>query len=194
MADARVEAFGLSHVAILNPLTGLDDLAQEGDIYTVNSASIELDSDSFDNVGDDLIRSTWNWGNRGNLSVQAGYFSFKNISYIYGLPVTSSGAGDAQTFSMLAWERKSMNPRPLPVLVRMPSKDAQGVPRDLDIILFRVQFGPLTFDGPAYKDGLKINYTAQALYSDVDELGQPILDGNGNPTEAIGRIFSGPAT
>lgn len=192
MASPIVEAFSLSHVAVLDPSSGLE--AVDGDIYAVNSASIELDSDSFDNVGDDLIRSTWNWGNRGNLSVQAGYLSFRNIAHIYGIPVTSSGTGDTQTFSMLAWERKSMNTRPLPVIIRMPSRDKDGVPRDLDIILFRVQFGPLTFDGPAYKDGFKINYTAQALYSDVDEKGQPILDANGKPTEAIGRIFSGPAS
>lgn len=193
MASPVVEAFSLSHVAILNPLTGLDDLGEDGDIYTVNSATIELDSDSFDNVGDDLIRSTWNWGNRGNLSVQAGYISFRNISYIFGLPITSSGSGTTQTFSMLAWERRSMNPRPVPVLIRMPSKDKDGVQRNLDIILFKVQFGPITFDGPAYKDGLKINYTAQALYSDKDEKGNAIIV-NGVATEAIGRIFSGPAT
>jgi hypothetical protein len=192
MASPIVEAFSLSHVAVLDGTTGAD--AIDGDIYGVNSASIELDADSFDNVGDDLIRSTWNWGNRGNLSVQAGYLSFNNIARIYGLPVISSGSGNAQTFSMLAWERKSMNPAPVPVIIRMPSRDKFGISRDLDIILFRVQFAPFTFDGPAYKDGLKINYSGQALFSDTDEKGQPVLDRNGNPTEAIGRIFSGPAT
>jgi hypothetical protein len=192
MASPIVEAFSLSHVAILDGTTGLDAL--DGDVYGVNSASIELDADSFDNVGDDLIRSTWNWGNRGNLSVQAGYLSFNNLASIYGIPVISSGAGNAQTFSMLAWERKSMNPAPKPVLIRMPSRDKFGISRNLDIILFRVQFAPFTFDGPAYKDGLKINYTGQALFSDVDEKGVTVRDSAGNPTEAIGRIFSGPAT
>ena len=192
MATPIVEAFSLSHVAILDGTTGAD--AIDGDIYTVNSATIELDADSFDNVGDDLIRSTWNWGNRGNLSVQAGYIPFRLLSLIYGLPVTSSGSGVNETFSILAWERKSMNPAPKPVLIRMPSRDKFGVARNLDIILFRVQFAPFTFDGPAYKDGLKINYSGQALFSDVDEKGNPVLDGNGNPTEAIGRLFSGPAT
>ena len=192
MAPPIVEAFSLSHVAILDGETGAE--AIDGDVYGVNSASIELDADSFDNVGDDLIRSTWNWGNRGNLSVQAGYVPFRLLSLIYGLPVTSSGSGVNETFSMLAWERKSMNPAPKPVLIRMPSRDRYGIARNLDIILFRVQFAPFTFEGPAYKDGLKLNYTGQALFSDVDEKGDPVLDGNGNPTEAIGRIFSGPAT
>jgi hypothetical protein len=192
MASPIVEAFSLSHVGVLDGTTGAEEV--DGDIFGVNSASIELDADSFDNVGDDLIRSTWNWGNRGNLSVQAGYIPFRTLSLIYGIPVVSSGSGDAQTFSMLAWERKSMNPAPKPVLVRMPSRDRYGVARNLDIVLFRVQFAPFTIDGPAYKDGLKLNYTGQALFSDVDEKGSPVLDGNGNPTEAIGRIVSGPAT
>jgi hypothetical protein len=192
MATPIVEAFSLSHVGILDGTTGAQEI--DGDIFGVNSASIELDADSFDNVGDDLIRSTWNWGNRGNLSVQAGYIPFRTLSLIYGIPVVSSGSGVNETFSMLAWERKSMNPAPKPVLVRMPSRDRYGVSRNLDIILFRVQFAPFTFDGPAYKDGLKLNYSGQALFSDVDEAGEPVLDGNGNPTEAIGRIVSGPAT
>lgn len=186
------EAFSLSHAAILDGTTGAEDA--KGDIYSVNSASIELDADSFDNVGDDLIRSTWNWGNKGNLSVQSGFISYDVLSLIYGLPITSSGSGAAQTFSMLAWERKSMNPAPKPVLIRMPSRDMQGVARNLDIILFRVQFAPFTFDGPAYKDGLKLNYTGSALFSALDERGLPVLDGSGNPTEAIGRILNTPAT
>lgn len=189
MASPIVEAFSLSHVAILDGTTGAEEI--DGDIYTVNSASIELDADSFDNVGDDLIRSTWNWGNRGNLSVQAGYIPFRTLSTIYdGLPVTSSGSGDSQRFEMLLWEKNSMNPTPKPVLIRLPSKDRFGVARTLDIILFKVQFGPITLDGPAYKDGLKLNYSGQALYSDVDEKGQPVLGKNGNPTEAIGRFVS----
>lgn len=188
MGDPTFEAFSLSHVAILDGTTGAD--AVDGDIYSVNSATIELDADSFDNTGDDLIRSTWNWGNRGNLSVQAGFVPFKLLSLIYGLPVTSSGSGSAEMFSMLAWERKSMNPAPKPVLIRMPSRDLQGNSRFLDIILFRVQFAPFTFDGPAYKDGLKINYTGQALFSGTDEKGLPVLDGLGAATEAIGRIVN----
>lgn len=193
MPTPIVEAFSLSHVGILDGTTGVD-LGSDGDLYGVNSATIELDADSFDNTGDDIIRSTWNWGNRGNLSVQAGYIPFRTLSTIYGLPVASSGSGVNQTFSMLAWERKSMNPVPVPVIVRLPSRDSAGVARNLDIILFRVQFAPFTFDGPAYKDGLKLNYTGQALFSDVDEKGVQLLDVNGNNTQAIGRLVSGPAT
>jgi hypothetical protein len=192
MADPRVEAFSLSRVAILDGTTGLEET--DGRLYTVNSATIELDADSFDNVGDDLIRSTWNWGNRGNLSVQGGYIPFRTLSLIYGLTTVSSGSGADQVFSQLLWERKSMNPVPRPVLIRMPSRDAAGIARNLDIILFKVQFAPITFDGPAYKDGLKINYTGQALFSDVDEVGDPVLDSSGNATDAIGRIVSTNAT
>lgn len=189
MASPIVEAFSLSHVAVLDGTTGAEEV--DGDLFSVNSASIELDADSFDNVGDDLIRSTWNWGNRGNLSVQAGYIPFRTLSLIYdGLPVTSSGSGATERFEMLLWEKKSMNPTPKPVLIRLPSKDRYGVLRTLDIVLFKVQFAPITLDGPAYKDGLKLNYSGQALFSDVDEAGNTILDSSGNPTEAIGRFVS----
>lgn len=192
MASPIVEAFSLSRVAVLDGVTGLE--AVDGQLFSVNSASIELDADSFDNVGDDIIRSTWNWGNRGNLSVQGGFIPFRTLSKIYGIPTVSSGSGITQTFSMLAWERKSMNPVPVPVLIRMPSRDSTGFARNLDIILFRVQFAPFTLDGPAYKDGLKINYTGQALFSDTDEKGLPVLDGAGLPTQAIGRLVSTNAT
>lgn len=188
MASPIVEAFSLSHVAVLDGSTGAEEV--DGDLFGVNSASIELDADSFDNVGDNYIRSTWNWGNRGNLSVQAGYIPFRTLSLISGLPVTSSGSGATERFEMLLWEQKSMNPTPKPVLIRMPSKDRYGVLRTLDIVLFKVQFAPITLDGPAYKDGLKLNYSGQALFSDVDETGSPVLDGDGNPTEAIGRFVS----
>lgn len=188
MVTPIVEAFSLNRVAILDGTTGAE--AEDGWLFGVNSASIELDSDSFDNTGDDLIRSTWNWGNRGNLSVQAGYVPFRTLTKIYGLPTISSGSGNTQVFSQLLWERKSMNPVPLPVAISMPSKDSAGIQRTFQIILFKVQFAPFTFDGPAYKDGLKLNYTGQALFSDTDETGAQVVDGAGNPTQAIGRIVS----
>lgn len=191
MPTSIVEAFSLTHVAVLDGATGLDSLLDEGDLYGVNSASLELDSDSFDNTGDDVILSTWNWANRVNLAVQGGFLSLKNIARLSGSTTKSSGAGAGQTFSLQLWEQNRMNPAPVPVLVRMPSRDSDGTPRTLDIILYKVQFGPISFDGPAYKDGLKVNYAGQALFSDYDEAGNPVLDStSGTPTKAIGRLLS----
>ncbi len=189
MATPIVEAFSLSHVAILDGTTGYD--AVDGDLYGVNSASLELDSDSFDNTGDDVILSTWNWANRVNLAVQGGYLPLRTIAKLNGSTVKSSGAGVSQQFSLQMWEQNRMNPAPVPVLVRLPSRDSDGVPRTLDIILYKVQFGPISLDGPAYKDGLKANYSGQALFSDKDEKGVAVVDSTtGLPTKAIGRFLS----
>lgn len=192
MVTNTVEGFSINHAAILDPSTGLD--AAAGDIYGVRSGSLELDQDSYDNTGDDVILSTWFFANRVNVTVQAGYIPFATLSYIYGMNITSSGAGAAQTFSLPLWEQNSLSPQPRPMLVRVPSKDSQGNPRRLDFILYKVQFQPFSFDGPTYKEGLLLNYNGTALFSDTDEKGQPVLDSvTGLPTKAVGRLLSAPA-
>lgn len=187
-----VEGFSLSHAAILNGTTGLEE--EFGDIYGIRSGSLELDQDSYDNTGDDAILSSWFWANRVNVTVQAGYIPFQTIALLSGSQVASSGAGDAQQFSMPLWEERQMNTSPRPMLIRVPSKDKNGLIRTLDFILFKVQFQPFSFDGPSYKEGLLLNYGGTALFSDTDEKGQPVLDSvTGNPTKAIGRLVSKPA-
>lgn len=189
MVSSTVEGFSLSHAAILNGETGLEE--QFGDVYGIRSGSLELDQDSYDNTGDDTILSTWYWANKVNLTVQSGYIPFETLSLISGSKITSSGAGADQSFSLPLWEENSMNTTPRPMRIRVPSKDKDGVIRVLDFILFKVQFQPFSFDGPSYKSGLLLNYNGSALFSDVDEKGNPVLDSNtGAPTKAIGRLVS----
>lgn len=189
MADHRNEGFSLSHAAILNGTTGIEETF--GDIYGIRSGNLELDQDSYDNTGDDSILSTWNWANKANVTVQAGYIPFNTLALISGSTVTSSGSGDTQTFSLPLWEERQMNTQPRPMLIRVPSKDAMGVARVLDFILYKVQFQPFSFDGPAYKEGLLLNYNGSALFSSVDEKGAQVLDSKtGQPTKAIGRLLS----
>jgi hypothetical protein len=191
LADATVEGFSLSHAAILDGTTGLEE--QFGDIYGIRSGSLELDQDSYDNTGDDAILSTWYWANKVNVTIQSGYVPFETLSLISGSKVTSSGSGANQTFSLPLWEENSMNTTPRPLLIRVPSKDKSGSIRVLDFILFKVQFQPFSFDGPAYKEGLLLNYNGSALFSEKDEKGNPVLDSRtGLPTKAIGRLFSHP--
>jgi hypothetical protein len=186
-----VEGFSLSHAAILNGTSGLEE--EFGDIYGIRSGSLELDSDSYDNTGDDAILSTWYWANRVNLSVQSGYVPFQTIALLSGSKITSSGSGAAQTFELPLWEERSMNTSPRPMLIRVPSKDKDGAIRALDFILYKVQFQPFSFDGPTYKEGLLLNYNGTALFSDTKEDGTPVLDSNsGLPTKAIGRLLSKP--
>lgn len=189
MPTPTVEGFSLSHAAILDGATGLDH--EFGDIYGIRSGSLELDSDSYDNTGDDTILSTWYWANKVTVTIQGGYIPFNTLGLISGSTVTSTGTGAAQTFELPLWEEESMTTAPRPMRLRIPSKDSDGNVRRLDFILYKVQFQPFSFDGPSYKEGLLLNYTGSALFSSTDEKGNPVLDSRtGEPTKAIGRLVS----
>lgn len=186
-----VEGFSLSHAAILNGTTGLEE--NFGDIYGIRSGTLALQQNSYDNTGDDAILSTWYWADKVDVTVQSGYVPFDTLSLISGSVVTSSGSGAAATYSLPLWEENTMNTTPRPMLIRVPSKDKDGAVRVLDFILYKVQFQPFSFDGPSYKQGLLLNYNGSALMSDKDEKGNLVLDSrSGQPTKAIGRLLSRP--
>jgi len=191
VATPIVEGFSLSHAAILDGTTGAD--AVDGDIYGIRSGSIELDTDSYDNTGDDAVLSTWYWFNKATLTIQSGYVPFRTIALLTGSKATSSGTAPNDYYTLPLWEDRQQNTSPKPVLIRVPSKDQNGVLRTLDFILYKVQFQPISFDGPTYKDGLLLNYTGTALMSSTDEKGAPVLDSQtGLATRAIGRLVSKP--
>lgn len=191
MVSSTIEAFSLTHAAILNGTTGAEEAA--GDIYGIRSGSLALDESNYDNTGDDSILSTWYWANKVNVTVQGGYIPFDTLSLISGSVVTSSGAGADQTFSLPLWEENTMNTSPRPMLIRVPAKDSDGILRVLDFVLYKVQFQPFSFDGISYKNGLLLNYNGAALFSDKDEAGNPVIDSRtGEPTKAIGRLLSKP--
>lgn len=180
MAGSIFEGFSVSHAAILNGTTG----AEVADIYGVREGSVEVDTDSFDNTGDDTILSTWNWFNFANLSISSGFVPFDVIQLLTGATVTSSGTGNATKYELPLWNESSLNMPPRPVLIRVPSKDSDGAARNLDFILYKVQFEPISFDGPSYKDGLVLNYAGKALMADKDEKGGTLTD------RAIGRLVN----
>lgn len=175
------EGFSVSHAAILDGTTG----AEAADIYGVREGAIEVDTDQFDNTGDDTVLSEWTWFNFATLSITSGYIPFDTIALLTGNTITSSGAGAAAQYEMPLWNEKSLNVAPRPVLIRVPSKDSDGNPRNMDFILYKVQFAPFSFDGPQYKDGLVLNYSGKALMSDKDEKGTPIVG-----DRQIGRIVN----
>jgi hypothetical protein len=179
-----VEGFSVSHAAILDGTTG----AETADIYGIREGSIELDTDSFDNTGDDAVLSTWSWFNFATISITSGFIPFATLALITGVETTSTGTAPAQTFERPLWDERELNTTPRPVLVRVPSKDTEGAARWLDFVLYKVQFEPISFDGPSYKDGLVANYTGKALISDVDEMGEALT------SRAVGRIVSAPRT
>lgn len=189
-----VEAFSLSHVQILDGATAFADVTTGstawGDVYGVNDASLDPDTDSYDNEGDDVVRSTWNWLNKAELAVQAGYVSFALIANMTGRTISSTGSGDSIVYGIDLWHEDDFNVARKPMIIRMPSKDHLGAVRYLDIGLYTVSFAPITFDGPQYKDGLKVNYNGQALVSTVDELGAAFSDGKGR----VGKLISRPVS
>lgn len=294
-----VEGFSLNHAQILDGTeTFAEALARtdlEGwDIYGVNEASLDPDTDQFINEGDDAQLSVWNWLNGADVNVQAGYVSFPLIANLTGETVTESGgtsevqtititgtptSGDftltydgdetaaipynataAQVKTALAaldtldasditvtggpfpgtpvvvtfdlahgdvaaltadddglsggtspavgiatttpgtggqddtiyemplWSEDSFNIAPRPMLATMPSKDHRGNVRLFVIGLYRVQFAPITFDGPKYKEGLKINYGGRATSSQWDETGATLPGGK----KRVGTLISRP--
>ncbi len=185
MSTKTFEGFSISHAAILNGSTGADETF--GDIYGVNEGSLEADTDSFDNTGDNAVLSTWFWFNFANVTIQAGYVPFDTIALLSGTSVTSSGSAPNDHYSVPLWTEESLNQPTRPMRIRVPAKDTNGVTRNLDFILYKVQFQPFSFDGPSYKDGLKLNYSGRALISSVDETGTSLTD------RAIGRLVSRPS-
>lgn len=179
-----VEGFSLSHAAILDGTTG----AELADIYGVREATIEVDTDSFDNTGDDSVLSSWQWFNFATLSVKSGYIPLDLAALLAGTTLTTSGAVGSETVSMPLWSKNSLNTPTRPVLIRIPSKDSGGAVRTLDVVLFKVQFAPISLEGPSYKDGLVTSYSGKAVMSSVDEKGGTLAE------PSIGRIVSRPGS
>jgi len=184
MASPIVEGFSVSHAAILNGSTG----AEVADIYGVREGSLAVDTGNFDNTGDDTVLSTWAWFNFATVTITSGYVPFDVVSLLSGATITSSGTAPNDYYNLPLWNEESLNTPVRPVLIRVPSKDSLGTPRSLDFIIYRVQFAPITFNGPTYKDGLVLNYSGKALMASVDEKGSAL------PERAIGRLVSRPRT
>lgn len=185
VTDKVVEGFSLTHAAILDGSTGAEEV--DGDIYGVRSGTIAVDTGNYDNTGDDAVLSSWFWFNFATISVQAGYLPFPTIALLAGSTITSSGADPNDYYSLPLYEETSLNQPPRPMLIRVPAKDKNGVARNLDFVLYRVQFGPFSLDGPSYKSGLLLNYTGRAVMSNNDETGAPLAK------RAIGRLINRPA-
>ena len=176
-----VEGFSISHAAILTA-AGAEETF--GDIYAVNSGSLDLTLSSFSNVGDDAVLSIWDWVDFATISIQAGYISFNLIALLTGNTLSSSGSGASIQYNIELWEETSFNEVERPMRIRIPSRDSESNARLLDIILYKVKFKPLVFTGIAYKEGLKVNYDGVALLSDTDH------EGNSLTHKAVGRMIS----
>ena len=175
-----LEAFSVTHAAIIDEDTGVAEV--NGDIYGIENANITPDLGTFDNVGDDVVKSTWDWFNKATIAIQAGYVSFDMVALLYGSTVSSSGSGATIRYDLPLWEKRGSNIVTRPLLIRCEAKDSNGNARWFDFVFFKAKFKPMSFAGPAYKDGLKINYEATVLMSSTDEAGVVLA------YDAVGRI------
>lgn len=193
MSSKVVEGFSLTHAAIL-PGTVSAEMYVAGvedgfDIYGVRTGSIAVDTGNYDNTGDDAVLSSWFWFNFATVTVQAGYLSLDTMAKLAGNTITTTGTDPTDVHSVPLWDENSLNTKPAPMIIRLPGKDKDGDLRVIDFVLYRVQFGPINFDGPAYKSGLLLNYTGRATMSDKDEAGVTL----GGGKRAIGRVINRPS-
>lgn len=185
-ASKVVESFSMTHAAILNGTTGLQE--SFGDIYGVRSGTLAADIGNYDNTGDDAVLSSWFWINFATVTIESGYIPFETYSLLTGSTATSSGTGPSAVTSIPLYEEGSENQPARPMLIRAPARDADGNTMTLDVILYKVIFSPINFTGPAYKSGLLVNYTGRAVLSNKDEKGQVLAK------RAVGRLVAANGT
>lgn len=183
MATTTFEGFSVSHAGILDGTTGAESAA----IYGVRDGTIAVDTGNFDNTGDDAVLSSWFWFNYATVTITAGFVPFSTVALLSGSTIVSSGTAPNDYYALPLWNVKSLNQPTKPVLIRVPSKDSNGVVRIMDFVLYKVQFMPINFTGPSYKNGLVIDYSGRALISSVDEKGATLTE------NAIGRMVNAPA-
>lgn len=187
----NVEGFSVSHAQILDGTQTFKEALATAvlaglDVYGVKESSLSPDLGSFDNEGDNQIMSTWNWFNKADLHIQSGYVSFALIAKLTGQTISSSTTGGKTTMELDLWHEDDMNVPPRPAIIKIPSKDDQGNAADFVIGLYKVNFKPVQFDGPVYRDGLKVNYDGTAIMSGYDEKGVAFADGK----KRVGRLLA----
>ena len=180
----NVEGFSLSHAQILdgtetfeNAVTRTNATTDGWDIYGVREASLDADDDDWANEGDDDTLSRWQWLNFVEVEVQSGYFGFKTYERITGRTTTTTSTGAATIYRADLWHEADNNLPSFPMLLKMPSRDARGSVRSLLIGLYRFQPGPVSFDGPQYKEGFTVSYTGTGVKSLYAETGTAFSDG-----------------
>lgn len=200
MSTQYLEGFSLSHVGILNGVSG----AEGQTIYGCRNGTMSTDNGNFENTGDNIVLSEWFWINFANLTVEAGFIPFPTIANITGTVVSSSGIAPNDYYAIPLWTLASMTTVTQPVGIRVPGKDHAGNIRTLDFILYRVQFMPFNFTGPSYKNGLTCAISGRALFSYTNEVGAALPTSYGGPGTnpatgaaaglSIGRLVSLPGT
>lgn len=179
--NLRAEGFSITYAGILPP--GQDP--SQGTIFGVRSAQISPQWITTATSMDDQVIAVWNAPGAVQVAIQGGFMPWDVLAVLAGTAVSSSGAAPADYYSLPLFRQAVTGQFPL--VLRASGKDAAGNLRVIQFLAYAAQFGPLTFDGPIYKNGLAVSYTATLLLSDADETGQQL------PDRAYGRVMSMPA-
>jgi hypothetical protein len=177
----QVEGFSITHAGVLLP--GVDP--SQGTLYGVRSAQIAPQWVTTVSQLDDQVVSVWNAPGSVQATIQAGFMPWDVLAALAGTTVSSSGAAPADYYSLPLFRQHVTGQ--LPLILRASGKDAAGNQRAIQFLAYAAQFGPVTFDGPVYKNGLTASYTVTLLLSSADETGQAL------PDRAYGRVMSLPA-
>jgi len=215
LAGTTVEAFSITHAAILVPgddaelgtlygvrsaqltpnwiqaLTRQDDWVQS--VWNApGSVQVQIQEgfipfDTMDALGFGPLAVS---GVSGGLLDQAGQnlldqagFSLLDQSGIATQPAGAQGAGGV--IAAIPLHRQHVTGQ-FPMLLRASGKDIGGTQRTIQLVLYKAQFSPIVFDGPAYKNGLTATFNATLVLSSTDEAGTTL------PSPAYGRLLSMP--
>ncbi len=126
------------------------------------------------------------WSDYATVTIETGYIPWSMYSAITGNTIGSSGSAPNDYYTAALWDIVSLNQATKPMRLRSTAKDSVGRVQTFEIVLYKVQFNPVNFTGPAYKTGLNFSCSGTALYSSTDEAGNAIAQ----PT--IGRIVLSP--
>lgn len=197
----QLEGFSITHAGILSP--GTD--AEQGVLYGVRSAQITAQWISALIQSDDWVIGSWNAPGTVTVAIEGGFMPLDVLATLTGTSVSGSEAGALQDqslqdildqlgiplldeglggFAVPLWTQHVVGA--LPLIFRASGKDSGGNVRTLQFLAYLAQFGPVTFDGPAYKNGLTVSYNASLILSAEDETGSPL------PDRAYGRLMAMP--
>jgi hypothetical protein len=183
-----VEGYSVTGAMILNGSTSFATATSAfGDLYGVRTASVALNTSRYDNTGNNVILSSWNNADNATITVEAGYITFETLALLSGESITSSGSGPNDIYKIDPWTEDSINQSARPMLIRMQAKNRTKQLRDMYFGFYSVEFSPIKFTGPQYRNGLAVSYEGIAGFSEYDETGVLL------PKKSVMTIVSGPA-
>lgn len=176
------EGFSLDRAALLDGATG----AEDAQLYGAQQVSVAPQVSLSDMAADDVEWGTWNQVDRAVITVTGGFLPFATLAALTGYRVASSGASPEDYYALALWPEYGANRPAVPLALRASGRDADGHPRTLTFVLYKVRLAVVDFTGTSYKTGLGASYAGTVLFSSTDERGNALA------APEIGRLVSGP--